>query len=80
MTEKAPERRLLEAIVTLNAINHGRPIPDMEKIKGGFVLPLGPDQSREEIKTRLREALETAGITVKKSKPKNGTDITSKRN
>lgn len=69
MTEKTPERRLLEAIVTLNAINHGRSIPDMNTIKGGTVLPLGRDQSIEELKTRLKEALEAAGITVTKSKP-----------
>jgi len=79
MTEKTPERRLLEAIVTLNAINHGRPIPDMKKIKGGFVLPLGPGQNREELKARLEEALEAAGIKVTKSKPNESTDKTSER-
>ena len=29
----SPERRLLEAMVTLNAINNGRPVPDMHRTR-----------------------------------------------
>ena len=80
MTEKTPERRLLKAIVTLNAINHGRSIPDRDKIKGGFVIPLGSAQDDEVLKAKLKEALEAAGIKVTKGKPSGSTDKTSEQN
>jgi hypothetical protein len=59
-----PKRRLLEAMVTLNALNNGRPVPDMSKIQGGWVTALNPSMSREEIKRNLLEAFKRNGITV----------------
>ena len=64
MTEKTPQRRLLEAMVTLNAINNGRPVPDMDKIQGGWVTSISPGQSREEIASKLVEAIKADGVTV----------------
>ena len=64
MTEKTPQRRLLEAMVTLNAINNGRPVPDMDKIQGGWVTSVSPGQSREEIASKLIDALKADGVTV----------------
>jgi hypothetical protein len=59
-----PKRRLLEAMVTLNALNNGRPVSDMSKIQGGWVTALKPSMSREEIKRNLLEAFKRNGITV----------------
>ena len=67
MTDKTPERRLLEAMITLNAINNGRPVPDMSKIKGGWVTGISPGESVEEIETKLINAIEADGITVNRS-------------
>lgn len=65
MSEITPKRRLLEAMIILNAINNGRPIPDMENIEGGWVLPIDPDQSREETKAQIIDELEADGVTVR---------------
>ena len=54
---KSPERRLLEAMVTLNAINHGRPVPDMSKISEGWVVQLEPGMDRQEMTARIKEAI-----------------------
>ena len=67
MTDKTPERRLLEAMIMLNAINNGRPAPDMSKIKGGWVAGISPGESVEEIETKLINGIDTAGITVNRS-------------
>ena len=64
MTEKTPQRRLLEAMVTINAINNGRPVPDMDKIHGGWVTSVLPGQSREEIASKLIDAIKADGVTV----------------
>ena len=64
MTDKSPQRRLLEAMVTINAINNGRPVPDMDKIHGGWVTSVPPGQSREEIASKLIEAIKADGVTV----------------
>ena len=64
MTEKTPQRRLLEAMVRLNALNNGRPVPDMDKIQGGWVTSISPGQSREEIASKLVEAIKADGVTV----------------
>ena len=55
--EKTPQRRLLEAMVTLNAINNGRPVPDMKNIVGGWVLKVTPDMDKHDIRTGIKEAL-----------------------
>mgnify|MGYP001339954158 FL=1 len=67
MTEKTPQRRLLEAMVTINAINNGRPVPDMDKIHGGWVTSVLPGQSREEIASKLIDAIKADGVTVSAS-------------
>ena len=67
MTDKNPERRLLEAMITLNAINNGRPVPDMSKIKGGWVTGISPGEIVEEIETKLINAIAADGITVNRS-------------
>jgi hypothetical protein len=64
MTEKTPQRRLLEAMVTINAINNGRPVPDMDKIHGGWVTSVLPGQSREGIASKLIDAIKADGVTV----------------
>ena len=67
MTEKTPQRRLLEAMVRLNAINNGRPVPDMDKIHGGWVTSVLPGQSRQEIASKLIDAIKADGVTVSAS-------------
>ncbi|PPR11944.1 MAG: hypothetical protein CFH41_00821 [Alphaproteobacteria bacterium MarineAlpha11_Bin1] len=67
MTEKTPQRRLLEAMVTINAINNGRPVPDMDKIHGGWVTSVLPGQSRQEIASKLIDAIKADGVTVSAS-------------
>jgi hypothetical protein len=73
MTEKTSERRLLEAIVTLNAINNGRPVPDMNKIHGGWVTSISPGQTREEIVPNLTDAIQADGVTVRSGEASNDT-------
>jgi hypothetical protein len=63
----SPDRRLLEAMVTLNAINHGRPVPDMSKIQSGFTFAVTPTMDRDQIRRNLVAALKKAGITVQDS-------------
>ena len=65
MTDKSPQRRLLEAMVTINAINNGRPVPDMDEIEGGWVVRVEPGQSREELASRLIGAIKADGVTVR---------------
>ena len=65
MTDKTPQRRLLEAMVRLNALNNGRPVPDMDKIQGGWVTSISPGQSREEIASKLVEAIKKGGVSVR---------------
>jgi hypothetical protein len=67
-TAKSAQRRLLEAMVTLNAINNGRPVPDMDKIKNGWVLPISASASRKEIRKRIVNAISDGGINIR-SKP-----------
>ena len=71
MTEKTPQRRLLEAMVRLNALNNGRPVPDMDKIQGGWVTSISPGQSREEIASKLIDAIKADGVTVSESETSN---------
>ena len=71
MTEKTPQRRLLEAMVTLNAINNGRPVPDMDKIQGGWVTNVSPGQSRDEIASKLIDAIKADGVTVSSGETRN---------
>ena len=71
MTEKTPQRRLLEAMVRLNALNNGRPVPDMDKIQGGWVTSISPGQSREGIASKLVDAIKADGVTVSESETSN---------
>ena len=71
MTEKTPQRRLLEAMVRLNALNNGRPVPDMDKIQGGWVTSISPGQSREEIASKLVDAIKADGVTVSANETSN---------
>jgi hypothetical protein len=62
---KSPQRRLLEAMVSLNAINNGRPIPDMDKITNGWVVPIPASASRDEIAERVGNAIKESGIPIR---------------
>ena len=64
-TAKSAQRRLLEAMVTLNAINNGRPVPDMDKIMNGWVLPIPASASRKEMRKRIVNAISEAGINIR---------------
>ncbi len=64
-TAKSAQRRLLEAMVTLNAINNGRPVPDMEKITNGWVLPISASASRKEMRKRIVNAISESGINIR---------------
>jgi hypothetical protein len=55
-------------MVRLNALNNGRPVPDMDKIQGGWVTSISPGQSREEIASKLVDAIKADGVTVSASK------------
>ena len=55
--EISPERRLLEAMVTLNAINNGRPVPDMKNIIGGWVVRLDHGMDRQEMISRIKKEI-----------------------
>jgi hypothetical protein len=63
-----PERRLLEAMVTLNAINHGRPVPDMSRIHGGWVARLTPSMTKDEQRHALIAAAARSDVRIKLSK------------
>ena len=65
---KQPERRLLEAMVTLNAVNNGRSVPDMSHIRNGFIVGLAPSLTRAQKRRALIAALEKSGFTVNSSK------------
>jgi hypothetical protein len=62
-----PERRLLEAMVTLNAINHGRPVPDMNRIQCGWVARLTPSMTKDEQRRALIAAAARSGVKIKSS-------------
>ena len=64
-TAKSAQRRLLEAMVTLNAINNGRPVPDMDKITNGWVLPISASASRKEMRKRIVNAISEGGINIR---------------
>jgi hypothetical protein len=62
-TQKIRERKLLEFMVRANARNHGRPAPDMSKIRGG-VTRVTPSMSFDEAKENLITTLEKHGIPI----------------
>lgn len=66
-SRKSPQRRLLEAMVTLNAINHGRPVPDMEKISG-WAVSIPPTTNKDEVKNLIRNAQQKDGIAIHKKR------------
>ena len=71
---KSAKRRLLEAMVTLNAINNGRPVPDMDKIMNGWVLPIPASASRKEMRKRIVNAISEGGINIRTNPDCEGED------
>ena len=68
MTDKSPQRRLLEAMVRLNALNNGRPVPDMDKIHGGWVTSVCPAKVGKRSTSKLIvDAIKADGVTVSAS-------------
>ena len=57
----SPEQRLLRAMVTLNAINNGRPVPDFNKIEGGWVTKIDPNASAKETGKQIMDKARSAG-------------------
>ena len=57
----SPEQRILRAMVTLNAINNGRPIPDSNKIESGWVTKMDPNASTEETGKQIKDKARSAG-------------------
>ena len=57
----SPEQRLLRAMVTLNAINNGRPVPDFNKIESGWVTKIDPNASTEETVKQIKDKTRSAG-------------------
>ena len=55
------EERLLRAMVTLNAINNGRPVPDFNKIEGGWVTKIDPNASAKETSKQIMDKARSAG-------------------
>jgi len=57
----SPEQRLLRAMVTLNAINNGRPVPDFNTIESGWVTKIDPNASAEETGKQIVDKARSAG-------------------
>ena len=55
------EQRLLRAMITLNAINNGRPVPDFNKIEGGWVTKIDPNASAKETGKQIKDKARSAG-------------------
>ena len=55
------EERLLRAMVTLNAINNGRPVPDFNTIESGWVTKIDPNASAEETGKQIVDKARSAG-------------------
>ena len=62
MKKSDPTNPLLQAMVTLNARKSGRPVPDMSKIRNGFVTEINPEQTDEELALKLIELLKKRGF------------------
>ena len=57
----SPEQRLLRAMVTLNAINNRRPVPDFNTIESGWVTKIDPNASPEETGKQIVDKARSAG-------------------
>ena len=55
------EERLLRAMVTLNAINNGRPAPDFNKIECGWGAKIDPNASAKETGKQIMDKSRSAG-------------------
>ena len=62
MNKSDPTNPLLQAMVTLNARKSGRPVPDMSKIRNGFVTEINPEETDEELALKLIELLKKRGF------------------
>ena len=56
-----PEKRLLRAMITLNAINNGRPVPDFNKIESGWITRIDRDSSADETLNKIKGKARSAG-------------------
>ena len=59
-----PQQRLLRAMIILNSVNNGRPVPDFDKVEAGWITEIDPGKSREESTQQLVDAAQSAGWTI----------------
>ena len=57
----SPEQRLLRAMVTLNAINNGRPVPDFNNIESGWITRIDRNASADETLNKIKGKARSAG-------------------
>ena len=65
MKKSDPTDPLLQAMVTLNARKSGRPVPDMSKIRNGFVTEINTEETDEDIALKLIALLKKQGFRLK---------------
>mgnify|MGYP001464306081 CR=1 FL=1 len=61
VVSSSPEQRLLRAMVTLNAINNGRPVPDFNTIECGWVTTIDPNASAKETGKQIMDKARSVG-------------------
>ena len=59
-----PQQRLLRAMIILNSVNHGRPVPDFDKVEAGWIAEIDPGKSREDRTQQLVNAAQSAGWAI----------------
>ena len=59
-----PQQRLLRAMIILNSVNHGRPVPDFDKVEAGWIVEIDSGKSREESTQQLVDAAQSAGWAI----------------
>ena len=59
-----PQQRLLRAMIILNSVNNGRPVPDFDKVEAGWIAEIDPGKSREESTQQLVDAAQSAGWAI----------------
>jgi len=67
MKKSDPTNSLLQAMVTLHARKSGRPVPDMSKIRNGFVTEINPEETDEELALKLIALLKKQGFRFKET-------------
>ena len=60
-----PQQRLLRAMIILNSVNNGRPVPDFDTVEAGWITEIDPGKSREDRTQKLVNAAQSAGWAIK---------------